>query len=85
MNPQASGPWIASGGLFVVGWLTVSAAFYASPWALVLLVLLIPEAMAVRALSRASKPVQTMAVPVIGAVVWFLAVFAGATWLGWGG
>jgi hypothetical protein len=84
MNPRASGPWIASVGLFVVAWLTLSAAFYASPWALVLLVLLIPEAMAVSALARANKPIHTMVVPMIGTMVWFLAVFAGAKWLGWG-
>lgn len=84
-NARRSGPWIAVGGLFVVGWLTLTSAFYASPWALGLLLLLVPAGLAVDRLVRNGKPVLTMLVPVAGAVVWFAAVFAGAHWLGWGG
>lgn len=84
-NATRSGPWIASGGLFVVAWLTLTSAFYASPWALTLLILLVPEAMAVDILARSGRRVQTMVVPLIGAALWFVAVFAGARWLGWGG
>lgn len=84
-NARRSGPWIAVGGLFVVAWLTLTSAFYASPWALVLLVLLVPESIAVNRLVSTGRPVLTMLVPLVGAVVWFAAVFAGAHLLGWGG
>lgn len=83
-NRQRSGPWIAAGGLFVVAWLTLTSAFYASPWALTLLLLLGPEAMAVDMLARSGRRTQTMIVPVVAAGIWFLAVSAGARWLGWG-
>jgi hypothetical protein len=78
-----SGPWIGVVGLVVVLWLSISTAIYAPWWAVVLVcLLLVPQAVVLRRLAL-SRPQRCPWVPVVGAVVWFAVVLAGAQWWGW--
>jgi hypothetical protein len=80
---ERSGPWIAIVGLVMVLWCSVSTGLFAPWWGVVLaFALLVPQVWLVARWARA-KPRLTIAVPVVGLLVWAGLAWIGATYWGW--
>lgn len=71
------------GGLFVLLWLAISSSLYAPWWGVVLLIaLIVPQAVLVARWAR-PHPTRCVWVPVVGLVLWFIAVQLGVAWDDW--
>lgn len=80
---ERSGPWIAIVGLVMVLWCTVSTVLFAPWWGVLLaFMLLVPQIVLVSRWAR-TKPRLTVAVPLVGLVLWVGLAWIGATWWDW--
>lgn len=80
---ERSGPWIGVAGLFVVLWCSVSTVLFAPWWGVLLaFALLVPQIVLVRRWAG-PRPRWTIAVPVVGLLLWIGLAWVGASWWGW--
>jgi hypothetical protein len=80
-----SGPWIGFGGAFMVLFVGFPAIFfYAPPWGIALIFSLTLAQLVIVVLLAKRHPVWCTYVPIGGLVAYFLLLFAGLKWWGWG-
>jgi hypothetical protein len=95
LNLKRSGPWIGVGGLFIQVFIAFPAFFTVmpgtadrlnvpAPGIAVILALWLVQAIVLVKLAR-SRPVWCVYVPVVGLVAYFVVIYAGVRWMGWGG
>lgn len=80
---ERSGPWIAVVGLIMMLWCTVSTVLFAPWWGVVLaFLLLVPQVWLVAKWAR-TRPKQTIAVPLVGLLLWIGLAWLGANFWDW--
>ncbi len=67
----------------VVGWFTLSSGLVAPLWAIVVLVGLWVAAVLLLVRTARRQPLATPLVPLANGLLWWAAIVAGGTWLGW--
>ncbi|MEJ7633303.1 hypothetical protein [Aeromicrobium sp.] len=78
-----SGPWIAVVGLVMMLWCTVSTVLFAPWWGVAIaFALLIPQVWLVATWAR-TRPRLTIAVPLVGLLLWIGLAWLGANLWGW--
>ena len=94
LNLQQSGPWSGFGGLFIQVFIAFPAFFTVMPGTAdrltvpgvgiaAILVLWLVQAIALVKLAKA-RPVWCVYVPVAGLAVYFVLIYSGVRWMGWG-
>lgn len=79
-----SGPLIGVGGIFVLMFVAFPAFRFAPWWGLLLILLLLLVQGGIVAQLAKKRPAWCAFVPGFGLVAYFVLVFVGAKWWGWG-
>lgn len=94
LNLQRSGPWIGIGGIFIQMFIAFPAFFTVMPGTadrllvpalgiVAIIAMWLVQVFAVVRLAR-SRPVWCVYVPLVGLAAYFVLIFVGVRWMGWG-
>ena len=83
LNLRRSGSFIGMAGMATVGFLYFASGLVAPAWAVVLLCLFWLALLILGFRWFMTRPLHVLALPFVAAAVWFLALTAGAHFLGW--